>query len=73
MPLEHSRSDAARERNIEREIGAGKPPQQAVAIGYAEQRRAGGEPRDHALDKASATRTRSKTARGGRRGPDRCG
>jgi hypothetical protein len=40
MPLEHSSSDAARQRNIETEIAAGKDPKQAVAIGYSEQRRA---------------------------------
>lgn len=38
MPLEKSGSDEARERNIRREIEAGKPTKQAVAIGYAEQR-----------------------------------
>lgn len=41
MPLEKSKSKAARERNIKAEIGAGKPIKQAVAIGYAVQRRAG--------------------------------
>jgi hypothetical protein len=38
VPLEKSASDAARERNVEREIAAGKPPTQAVAIAYATQR-----------------------------------
>jgi len=41
MTLEHSKSKAARERNIKREIAAGKPPEQAVAIGYSVQREAG--------------------------------
>jgi hypothetical protein len=38
VPLEKSASDAARERNVEREIAAGTPPTQAVAIAYATQR-----------------------------------
>lgn len=38
MPLEKSPSKAARQRNIEREIAAGKPIKQAVAIGYSVQR-----------------------------------
>lgn len=40
MPLIHSSSKKARETNIEREIEAGKPPKQAVAIGYSVQREA---------------------------------
>jgi hypothetical protein len=40
MPLRNSASKKAREQNIKREIAAGKPPKQAVAIGYAVQRRA---------------------------------
>lgn len=43
MPLEHSSSNAARSRNIATEIKAGKPRKQAVAIGFAEQRRASHE------------------------------
>lgn len=39
MPLEQSGSKEARERNIKREIEAGKDPKQAAAIGYAVQRR----------------------------------
>ena len=41
MPLIKSKSKQARETNIKREIAAGKPPKQAVAIGYSVQRRAG--------------------------------
>jgi hypothetical protein len=41
MPLIKSKSKQAREKNIRTEIDAGKDPKQAVAIGYAEQRRAG--------------------------------
>lgn len=44
MPLIHSKSKAAREENIEREIEAGKPPKQAVAIGYSVQRESGHMP-----------------------------
>ncbi len=40
MPLEKSPSKKAREVNIHREIEAGKPIDQAVAIGYSEQREA---------------------------------
>ena len=40
MPLMKSTSKQARETNIKREIAAGKPPKQAVAIGYSEQREA---------------------------------
>jgi hypothetical protein len=40
MPLIKSSSKTARNQNIKTEIAAGKPPKQAVAIGYAIQRRA---------------------------------
>ena len=40
MPLIHSSSKAARQKNIETEISAGKPIKQAVAIGYSVQRHA---------------------------------
>ena len=40
MPLVKSPSKTARKQNIKTEIAAGKPPKQAVAIGYAIQRRA---------------------------------
>jgi hypothetical protein len=40
MPLIKSPSKMARNQNIKTEIAAGKPPKQAVAIGYAIQRRA---------------------------------
>jgi hypothetical protein len=40
MPLIHSPSDKAREKNIKTEIEHGKPIKQAVAIGYDEQREA---------------------------------
>jgi hypothetical protein len=43
MPLIKSSSKRAREENIRREIAAGKPPKQAVAIGYEQQRRAKAE------------------------------
>jgi hypothetical protein len=39
MPLIKSGSKKAREANIKAEIKAGKPPKQAVAIGYAVQRK----------------------------------
>lgn len=40
MPLVKSASKKAREKNIQREIAAGKDPKQAVAIGYSVQRKA---------------------------------
>ena len=40
MPLVKSASKQARQENIKREIDAGKPPKQAVAIGYSVQRQA---------------------------------
>lgn len=42
MPLVKSTSDAARSENIKREMDAGKPQDQAVAIAYSVQRRAAG-------------------------------
>lgn len=41
MPTINSTSNKARESNILAEIHAGKPSKQAIAIGYAIQRRAG--------------------------------
>lgn len=40
MPLVHSSSNAARSKNIAREIEAGKDPKQAAAIAYSVQRKA---------------------------------
>jgi len=40
MPLIKSTTKKARQKNIKREIAAGKPPKQAVAIAYAVQRKA---------------------------------
>jgi hypothetical protein len=42
MPLVKSKSPAAFQQNVKREIAAGKPPKQAAAIAYSVQRRAGG-------------------------------
>lgn len=39
MPLSEGTSKAAREKNIATEIEAGKKPEQAVAIAYAQQRK----------------------------------
>jgi len=38
MPLKKGTSDKTRQSNIKKEIEAGKPPKQAIAIGYAVQR-----------------------------------
>lgn len=40
MPLTKGTSDKTRQKNIKKEIEAGKKPSQAVAIGYAVQREA---------------------------------
>lgn len=40
MPLKQGASNKTRQVNIKREIAAGKPPKQAVAIAYAVQREA---------------------------------
>lgn len=40
MPLYNSPSKAALQKNIAKEIKSGKPQKQAVAIGYAVQRKA---------------------------------
>lgn len=39
MPLKKGSSSKTRNENIKREIAAGKPIKQAVAIGYAVQRK----------------------------------
>jgi hypothetical protein len=41
MPLIKSSSKKAFETNVKKEIAAGKPPKQAVAIAYSEKRSAG--------------------------------
>jgi len=43
MPLEKSGSKEAREKNIEEMIKAGHDPKQAVAAGYANQRKYSGD------------------------------
>ena len=43
MPLIKSKSKQAFKKNVEKEIAAGKPPRQAVAIAYATKRAAGGK------------------------------
>lgn len=40
MPLDKKPTRAAREKNIHTLIQEGRPPKQAVAIAYSEQRRA---------------------------------
>ena len=39
MPLKRGKSKKTRQENIRREIASGRDPKQAVAIGYAQQRR----------------------------------
>jgi len=45
MPLIRSTSKKAFSRNVRKEIGAGKPPKQAVAIAYSERRAARKKPK----------------------------
>jgi hypothetical protein len=45
MPLTKSKSPQAFQANVKREIAAGKPPKQAVAIAYSVKRRASGRKR----------------------------
>ncbi len=45
MPLVKAKSKQAFQTNIKREIAAGKPPKQAVAIAYSVKRRASGRKR----------------------------
>ena len=45
MPLVKSTSKQAFKTNIKREVGAGKPPKQAVAIAYSVKRKASGRKR----------------------------
>lgn len=45
MPLTHSKSDKAFEKNLKAELKAGKPKKQALAIAYSIQREAGGKPK----------------------------
>lgn len=40
MPLKHSASKKAFSENVKKEMAAGKPQKQAVAIAYSEQRAA---------------------------------
>jgi hypothetical protein len=40
MPLKKSTSKKAFKENVKKEIAAGKPPKQAVAIAYSEKRAA---------------------------------
>ena len=42
MPLKKSTSPKAFKENVKKEIAAGKPQKQAVAIALSEQRKAGG-------------------------------
>lgn len=43
MPLIKSTSKKAFEKNVKKEIAAGKPPKQAVAIAYSTKRAAAGK------------------------------
>jgi len=51
MPLKKGTSDKTRNQNIKREIEAGKPIKQAVAIGYSEQRQSKKKKRRHLTER----------------------
>lgn len=64
MPLVKSPSNAARSENIRREMDAGKPQNQAVAIGYSVQRQAAGGNKGRATQQhRRGTMTSGKKAR----------
>jgi len=52
MPLIKSTSKKAFQSNVGKEIAAGKPPKQAVAIAYSEKRAAGGKDTHHSSHSA---------------------
>ena len=52
MPLIKSKSKGAFAKNVKKEIAAGRPPKQAVAIAYATKRAAGGKDTKPAAKKA---------------------
>jgi hypothetical protein len=52
MPLIKSTTKKAFQSNVGREIAAGKPPKQAVAIAYSEKRAAGGKDTHHSSHSA---------------------
>ena len=52
MPLIKSKSRQAFQKNVKKEIAAGKPPKQAVAIAYSERRAAGGQDTHHSSHSA---------------------
>jgi len=54
MPLIKSTSKQAFEKNISREVAAGRPVKQAVAIAYSEKRNAQQEHSSHSAEMASA-------------------
>jgi hypothetical protein len=67
MPLINSTSTIARGKNIGKEMAAGKPKKQAIAIGYAVQRRAASKKsspskpkRAPTLDEVKAERANAK-------------
>lgn len=49
MPLEKSSSKEAFVANLKKELGAGKPKRQALAIAYATKRKYSGDPLKAAL------------------------
>jgi hypothetical protein len=53
MPLKKSKSDKAFKENVRKEVAAGKPVKQAVAIAYDVKRRAGGNTKPATVRKAS--------------------
>ena len=70
MPLVKSKSKKAFETNVKKEIAAGKPPKQAVAIASATKRAAGGKvAKPTRVDRGAKKMTRAVSPSRGRMEP----
>lgn len=66
MPLEHRASEKAFEHNIKKEIEAGKPRDQAVAIAYSVKREAAQKNAKEELPRGTAQNPVQGKVRGGK-------
>ena len=58
MPLVKSKSKEAFKKNVKKEIAAGRPPKQAVAIAYATKKAAKKDPKSESHSKHSEARSK---------------